>query len=261
MIAGPDIYWHRGAGPMPDLQGLDNLTRPPAAASVSKRSPAVLSTPPTGAASVSKRSAAAVLSTPPTGAARVSKRSPAAVLSTLEKANKTSTTFPRSAQICSPKQQRRGLPAVRCPRSILEGFKPDHLRNLDRHRAPFRALRLPMLQALALRTNQHRRGLIPNKLVGPIIFMTPRPGAARLAASARPTAVVVDATLVHLHDGRVVRITPVSKGCGGIFPMPLLEPVRRRHELLGVLRIVDHLSGELARDGRGRQAPRRRSGR
>ena len=46
MIAGPDIYWHRGAGPMPDLQGLDNLTRPPAAASVSKRSAPIAQSPP-----------------------------------------------------------------------------------------------------------------------------------------------------------------------------------------------------------------------
>ncbi len=60
MIAGPDIYWHRDAGPMPDLAGLN----------------------------ISIRSASA---------ARVSKRSAPAVLSTPEKANKTSTTFPRSA--------------------------------------------------------------------------------------------------------------------------------------------------------------------
>ena len=70
MIAGPDIYWHRGAGPMPDLAGPKVSIRP-------------------------------------TGAARVGKRSAPAVLSTPEKANKTSTTFPRSAQICSPKQQSR----------------------------------------------------------------------------------------------------------------------------------------------------------
>ena len=75
MIAGPDIYWHRGAGPMPDLQGLDNLTRPPAAASVSKRSAPI------------------ARSTPPTGAARVSRRSPAAVLSTPEKRTKSAQLF------------------------------------------------------------------------------------------------------------------------------------------------------------------------
>ena len=117
MIAGPDIYWHRGAGPMPDLAGLNISIRPASAASVSKRSaPAALSTPPTRAARVSKRSAAAVRSTPPTRAARVSKRSPAAVLSTPptgaarvskrsaatvlsppEKANKRRTTFPKPA--------------------------------------------------------------------------------------------------------------------------------------------------------------------
>ncbi len=71
MIAGPDIYWHRGAGPMPDLAGLN----------------------------ISIRSASA---------ARVSKRSAAAVLSTPEKANKRRTPFPKPAQTCSPKQQRRG---------------------------------------------------------------------------------------------------------------------------------------------------------
>ena len=112
MIAGPDIYWHRGAGPMPDLQGLRSgaasvskrsaaavLSTPPTGATrVSNRSPAaVRSTPPTGAARVSKRSPAAVRSTPPTGAASASKRSAPAVLSTPEKANKTSTTFPRAA--------------------------------------------------------------------------------------------------------------------------------------------------------------------
>ena len=70
MIAGPDIYWHRGAGPMPDLEGLN----------------------------ISIRSARA---------ARVSKRSAPAVLSPPEKANKRRTTFPKPAQICSPKQQSR----------------------------------------------------------------------------------------------------------------------------------------------------------
>ena len=76
MIAGPDIYWHRGAGPMPDLEGLNISIRSASAARVSKRSAAVLSTP--------------------------------------EKANKRRTTFPRSAQICSPKQQsHRRQPAVK----------------------------------------------------------------------------------------------------------------------------------------------------
>ena len=71
MIAGPGIYWHRGAGPMPNINGLK--------------------------ASIG-----------PTGAARVSKRSPANAQSIPEKANKRRTTFPKPAQICSPKQQRRG---------------------------------------------------------------------------------------------------------------------------------------------------------
>ena len=71
MIAGPGIYWHRGAGPMPDIKGLNASIRP-------------------------------------TGAARVSKRSPADALSTPPKANKRRTTFAKPAQICSPKQQRRG---------------------------------------------------------------------------------------------------------------------------------------------------------
>ena len=29
MIAGPDIYWHRGAGPMPDLADLTFPSDPP----------------------------------------------------------------------------------------------------------------------------------------------------------------------------------------------------------------------------------------
>ncbi len=41
MIAGPDIYWHRGAGPMPDLEGLRN-----GAASVSKPSVTIAQSPP-----------------------------------------------------------------------------------------------------------------------------------------------------------------------------------------------------------------------
>ena len=105
MIAGPDIYWHRGAGPMPDLAGLNISIRPASAASVSKRSaPAALSTPPTRAARVSKRSPAAVLSTPPTGAARVSKRSAATVLPPPRKGKQKAHNF---SQTCSPKQQSR----------------------------------------------------------------------------------------------------------------------------------------------------------
>ena len=69
MIAGPGIYWHRGAGPMPNIKGLNATAAP---------------------------------STPPTGAARVSKRSTATALSTPLKANKRRTTFRKPAQICSP---------------------------------------------------------------------------------------------------------------------------------------------------------------
>ena len=92
MIAGPDIYWHRGAGPMPDLAGLN----------------------------ISIRSASA---------ARVSKRSAAAVLSTPEKANKRRTPFPKPAQTCSPKQQRRG-------RKSALTYRPRRARTEVRARVP-----------------------------------------------------------------------------------------------------------------------------
>ena len=92
MIAGPDIDWHRGAGPMPDIEGLNISARPSLRArNASDGSASARSTP-----------------TASLTAARVSKRSPSAALSTRAKANKRRTTFPKPAQSCSPKHQRRG---------------------------------------------------------------------------------------------------------------------------------------------------------
>jgi len=105
MIAGPDIDWHRGAGPMPDLEGLNISARPPVRARNASDGSASERRASDGRASDTSASARPNRKAPLT-AARVSKRSLAAALSTraarVSKRSVTNALSTRTAQNTPP---------------------------------------------------------------------------------------------------------------------------------------------------------------